>query len=46
MQRDDLASHTRGDHSGLTFELDGFILPDDEVADFEVEGFFLPGIHA
>jgi hypothetical protein len=30
----------------LAFDLDGFILPDDGVADFEVEGFFSPGVHA
>jgi len=42
MQRDDLALHARGD--GLAFHLDS--LPDDEVADLEVEGFFLPGVHA
>ena len=41
MQRDDLALHARGD--GLAFHLDS--LPDDEVADLEVEGFFLPGVH-
>ncbi len=34
VQRDDLALHARCDHSGLAFDLDGFILPDDEVADF------------
>ncbi len=28
------------------FHLDSLILPDDEVADFEVEGFFLPRVHA
>ena len=33
-------------HRGLAFHLDGLILPDDGVADFEVEGFFLPGVHA
>ncbi len=42
MQRDDRALHARGD--GLAFHLDS--LPDDEVADLEVEGFFLPGVHA
>ncbi len=31
---------------GLAFHLDGLILPDDGVADFEVEGFILPGVHA
>jgi len=29
---------------GLAFHLDGFIAPDDGVADFEAEGFFLPGV--
>jgi len=33
------------DHSGLAFDLDSFILPDNEVAHFEAEGFFLPGGH-
>jgi len=46
MQRDDLATHARCDNSGLAFQLDGFILPDDGVADFEAEGFFLPSVHA
>ena len=41
MQRDDLALHARGDNSGLAFQLDGFILPDDGVADLEVES---PGV--
>ncbi len=35
MQRKHLALHTRCDHSRLAFDLDGFILPDDEVADLE-----------
>ncbi len=43
MQRDDLPLHARCDNSRLTLDLDGFILPDDEVADLEAEGFFLPG---
>jgi len=43
MQRNDLALHARGDHSGLAFHLDSFILPDDEVADLEVEGSFCQG---
>jgi len=30
---------------GLAFDLDGFILPDDEVAHLEVEGFLSPGVH-
>jgi len=38
MQREHLALHAGEDHSGLAFDLDGFILRDDEVADFEVEG--------
>ena len=46
MQRDDLTLHARCDNSGLAFDLDGFILLDDGVADFEVEGFFSPGFHA
>ena len=46
MQRDDLALHAWGDDGGLAFDLDGFILPDNEVTDFEVEGFFSPGVHA
>jgi len=46
MQRDNLALHARCDHSGLPFDLAGFILPDDEVAYLEVEGFFSPGVHA
>ena len=33
------------DHSGLAFDLDSFILPDNEVADLEAEGFFLPVVH-
>ena len=45
MQRDDLATHARCDHSGLSFDLNGFILPDNEVADLEAEGFILPGVH-
>ncbi len=32
MQREHLALHARCDHSGLAFDLDGLILPDDEVA--------------
>jgi len=44
MQRDDLAAHAWGDR--LAFNLDGHILPDNEVADFEAEGFFLPGVHS
>ncbi len=32
--------------SGLAFHLNGLILPDDEVADLEVEGLFSPGVHA
>ena len=46
MQREHLALHARGDHRRLAFDLNGFILPDDEVADFEVKGFFLPGVHS
>ncbi len=46
MQRDDLALHARCDHSGLAFHLDSFILPNDEVADLEVESFLSPGVHA
>jgi len=46
MQRQHFALHARCDHSGLAFDLDGFILPDDEVADLEAEGFFSPGVHA
>ena len=46
MQREHFATHTNGDHSGLAFDLDDFILPDDEVADFKVKGFFSPGDHA
>ncbi len=46
MQRDDLALHARCDNSGLTLDLDGFILPDNEVAHLEVEGLFSPGVHA
>ena len=42
MQRKHLALHARGD--GLAFDLDGFIAPDDGVADLEVEGFFAPGV--
>ncbi len=45
MQRDDLALHARRHNSGLAFELDSFILPDDGVADLEAEGFFSP-VHA
>jgi len=44
MQRDDLALHARG--GGLAFHLDGLIAPDDGVADFEVEGFLLSGVHS
>ncbi len=40
MQREHLALHARGDDGGLACDLDGFTLPDDEVSDFEVEGFF------
>ena len=46
MQRDDLALHARGGNRGLAFQLNGFVLPDDEVADFEVEGLFSPGVYA
>jgi len=46
MQREHLALHAGGDDGGLAFDLDGFILPDDEVADFEVKGFFSPSVHA
>ncbi len=46
VQRDDLALHARGHQRGLAFHLDGFILPDDEVADLQAEGFLLPGVHA
>jgi len=46
MQRDDLALHARLDDSRLAFHLDSFILPDDDVADLEAEGFFLLGVHA
>ena len=46
MQRDDLAPHARFYNSGLAFDLNGFILPNDEVADLKVEGFFSPGVHA
>ncbi len=46
MQRDDLALHAGADNSGLAFNLDGFILPDDEVAHFEAEGFFAPAVDA
>jgi len=46
VQRDDLALHARADNRGLTFDLDGFTLPDDEVSDLEVEGFFSPGVHS
>ena len=45
MQLEHLALHAWGDNSGLAFDLDCFIPPDDEVADLEVEGFFLPGVH-
>lgn len=41
----DLTLHARCHHSGLGFDLDGFTLPDDEVAHLEVEGFFSPGVH-
>jgi len=44
MQRDDLALHARLD--GLAFQLDGFIAPDDDVADFEAEGFLLPRVYS
>ena len=44
MQRKHLTLHAWRHHSGLAFDLDGFILPDDEVADLEVERFLLPGI--
>ncbi len=46
MQREHLALHAGCDNRGLAFHLDGFVLPDNEVADFEVEGLFLPGVHA
>jgi len=45
VQRKHLALHARCDNSRLAFDLNGFILPDDEVADFEVEGFLLLGVH-
>jgi len=45
MQREHLALHSWTDHSGLAFHLDGFILPDDEVADLQAKGFLLPGVH-
>ena len=38
VQRDDFTLHAWGDKSGLAFDLDGLILPDDDVADMEVEG--------
>ena len=44
VQREHLALHARRD--GLAFDLDGFILPDDEVADLEAKGFLLPGGHS
>ena len=46
MQREHLALHARGDNGFLAFDLDGFILPDNEVAHFEAEGFLLPVVHA
>ena len=46
MQRDNLATHAWGDKSGLAFDLDGFILPDNEVANLEAERFFLPSVYA
>jgi len=46
VQREHLALHAWGDKSGLAFDLDGFILPDDEVADLEAKGLFLPGVHS
>jgi len=46
MQRQHLTLHTRCDNGGLAFDLDGFILPDNEVADLEVEDLLSPGVHA
>ena len=46
MQREHLALHAGCHQRGLAFDLDGFILPDDEVTHFEVEGFLSPGVHA
>ncbi len=30
----------------LLADVEGVILPNDPVTDLEVEGFFLPGVHA
>ena len=46
VERDDLTAHGGCHHRRLAFHLDGFILPDDEVADLEAEGFLLPGVHS
>ena len=35
-----------GENGCLAFGTDGFTPPDDEVADLEVEGLFLPGGHS
>jgi len=41
-----LALHAWCDDSGLAFDLNGFIAPDDKVAHLEAEGLFSPGVHA
>ena len=46
VQRQHLPLHAGCDNSRLALDLDGFILPDYPIADFEAEGFFLPGVHA
>ncbi len=46
VEREHLTLHAWFDNRGLAFDLDGFILPDDEVADLEIEDLFLPGVHA
>jgi len=46
VQREHLALYARGDNRGVAFGLDGFILPDDDVADFETEGLFSPAVQA
>ena len=42
MQRDDLALHAGCHQRGPAFDLDGFILPDDGVADLDVDA---PGVN-
>jgi len=46
VQRNDLALHARVGNRGLALHLNRFTPTDNEVADLEVEGFFLPAFQA